>query len=76
MKLLIVKKQLFSGGEDKILPAVHALEYLVLEFHDPVVATLFLAGNARPPRKIPNLPGPATEAASLHFQRPLGERTE
>jgi hypothetical protein len=36
MKLLIVKKKLLSGGEDKFLPAVHASEYLVLEFHDPV----------------------------------------
>jgi hypothetical protein len=31
-----VKKQLLAGGEDEVLPAVHAFEYLVLEFHDPV----------------------------------------
>lgn len=36
MKLLVVKKKLFSGGEDKFLPAIHTSEYLVLEFHDPV----------------------------------------
>jgi len=36
MKLLVVKEQLLAGGEDEVLPAVHAFEYLVLEFHDPV----------------------------------------
>jgi hypothetical protein len=36
VKLFVVKKQLLAGGEDEVLPAVHAFEYLVLEFHDPV----------------------------------------
>jgi len=36
VKLLVVKKKLLAGGEDKILPAIHTPEYLVLEFHDPV----------------------------------------
>lgn len=38
MKLLVVEKQLLAGGKDEVLPAVHTLEYLVLEFHDPVIA--------------------------------------
>jgi hypothetical protein len=36
MKLFVVKKKLLAGGEDKVLPAIHTPEYLVLEFHDPV----------------------------------------
>ena len=36
VKLFVVKKQLLAGGEDEVLPAVHAFEYFVLEFHDPV----------------------------------------
>jgi hypothetical protein len=36
MKLLVVKEQLLAGGKDKVFTAVHAFEYIVLEFHDPV----------------------------------------
>jgi len=58
VKLLIVKKQLLTGGEDKILPAIHAFEYLVLEFHDPVVAAALPGRQFPPSSKIePNLPG-------------------
>jgi hypothetical protein len=52
VKLLVVKKQLLAGGKDKVFSAVHAFEYLVLKFHDPVVAGITcLAGTSRPPRK-------------------------
>jgi hypothetical protein len=37
MELLVVKEKLLAGGEDKVLPAIHAFKYFVLEFHDPVV---------------------------------------
>src|SRR5215471_9367959 len=33
-ELLVVKEELFPGGKDKICPAVHAFESLVLEFHE------------------------------------------
>jgi hypothetical protein len=36
VKLFIVKEQLLAGGEDKVLPAIHTPQYLVLECHDPV----------------------------------------
>jgi hypothetical protein len=32
-KLLVVKEQLFPGGENKISTAVDASQYLVLKFH-------------------------------------------
>src|ERR1700756_3616915 len=32
-KLFVVKKQLFSGGEDKVCAAVNAFQHPVLEFH-------------------------------------------
>jgi hypothetical protein len=32
-ELLVVKKKLFAGGEDKICAAINALEHPVLEFH-------------------------------------------
>jgi hypothetical protein len=32
-ELFIVKEQLFTGGENKIRPAVNALQHPVLEFH-------------------------------------------
>ena len=33
LELLIVKEKLFTGGKNKIRPAIHTLQYLVLEFH-------------------------------------------
>src|SRR4030088_1710196 len=33
IELLVVKKQLFPGGEDEISPAVDTLQHLVLKFH-------------------------------------------
>jgi hypothetical protein len=33
LELLVVKKQLFAGGENKVRTAVDTLQYLVLEFH-------------------------------------------
>jgi len=32
-KLFVVKKQLFTGGEDKVCTAVNAFQHPVLEFH-------------------------------------------
>jgi len=32
-ELLIVKEQLFPGGENEFIPTVDALEHLVLKFH-------------------------------------------
>jgi len=40
-ELLIVKEELFPGGKDKICPAVHAFESLVLEFHERPTSPLF-----------------------------------
>jgi hypothetical protein len=64
MKLLVVKKQLLTRGKDEVFPAIHAFEYLVLEFHDPVTcrrptwpATPALLENQ------PTCLGPATIAA-------------
>jgi hypothetical protein len=60
-----VKKQLLAGGEDEVLPAVHAFEYFVLEFHDPV-AYRRLPRPAAPAlleNRTENYLGPATEAA-------------
>jgi hypothetical protein len=33
LELLVVKKQLFPGSENKITPAIDTLEHLVLKFH-------------------------------------------
>jgi hypothetical protein len=38
VKLLVVKEQLLAGGKDEIFAAIHAPEYLVLKFHDPVAS--------------------------------------
>lgn len=73
VKLLVVKKKLLTGGEDEILPAIHAFQYLVLKFHDPVACRSTAKRQLPPPRKSPNLPGPATEAALLHLQQQMGE---
>jgi hypothetical protein len=32
-ELLVVKKELFPGGENELIPAVDTLEHLVLKFH-------------------------------------------
>jgi hypothetical protein len=66
VKLLVVKKQLLTSGEDEVLPAVHAFEYLVLEFHDPVACrrTTWPATPALLENRT-DLPGPGTEMA--HF---------
>jgi hypothetical protein len=78
MKLLVVEKQLLASGEDEVFPAVHTFEYLVLEFHDPVIAAAMWS------RQFPALLenrnrsylGPAAEAALLHLQQPVGEELE
>jgi hypothetical protein len=33
LELLIVKEELFPGGEDELGPTVDTLQYLVLKFH-------------------------------------------
>ena len=33
LELLVVKKQLFPGGENELIPTVDTLEHLVLKFH-------------------------------------------
>jgi hypothetical protein len=33
LELLIVEKELFSGGENKVTSTIDALEHLVLKFH-------------------------------------------
>jgi hypothetical protein len=57
-----VKEQLLAGGEDEVLPAIHAFEYLVLEFHDPVACrrTTWPATPALLENRT-DLPGPGTE---------------
>jgi hypothetical protein len=68
-----VKKQLLTGGEDEVLPAIHAFKYLVLEFHDPVAcrrttwpATPALLENQT------DLPGPGHRSGSLQLQLAFG----
>ena len=64
MKLLVVKEQLLAGGKDEVFPAIHAFEYLVLKFHDPVACrrTTWPATPALLENRT-NFLGPATEAA-------------
>ena len=73
MKLLVVKKQLLTRGKDEVFPAIHAFEYLVLEFHDPVTCRRnYLAGNSRPPRKSTDLPGPGHHGGLLQLRLAFG----
>jgi hypothetical protein len=73
MKLFVVKKQLLTGGEDEILPAIHAFEYLVLEFHDPVACrrTIWPATPALLENQT-NLPGPGHRSGLLQLQLAFG----
>jgi hypothetical protein len=70
-----VKEQLLAGGEDKILPAIHAPEYLVLEFHDPV-ACRRIAWPAAPAllENRTNLPGPGHRSGLQQLQKLWGRR--
>jgi hypothetical protein len=52
VELLVMKKQLLTGGKDEVLPAVHAFQYLVLEIHDPVIAKPLNGRRLPPPRKL------------------------
>jgi hypothetical protein len=49
VKLLVVKKKLLTRGKDEVFSAIDTPEYLVLEFHDPVVCRSSTAGGNLPP---------------------------
>jgi hypothetical protein len=68
-----VKKQLLAGGEDEVLPAIHAFKYLVLEFHDPVACrrTTWPATPALLENRT-DLPGPGHRSGLLQLQLAFG----
>lgn len=77
MKLLVVKKELLTRGKDEIFSAIDTPEYLVLEFHDPVVCRFCKAATSRLLEKSElNWPGHRSGLLQLHVGEENWRRRE